>query len=283
MWKKFIHGLIFGTGFALALILVFAAYIHLILPYTFSDEPLGSSDETVGYAPVIDEPSHYLGPSLIIIGDNSATMLVLDSGPGHISGSVTAVTDPEGLKLRLALNGSLWSQWADVDSQGNYNISVPFGEYQVNGFELDFRSADKVLPNQISHPNQRLKTQSFVVSEEENGAGLALSFVEPVVKLSLVESYDNPKDVILRWQPYQGASKYLVRLSVKDSADASRSSSVDTQNKLIVETTELKLKEHSIPLEKSKYYTFEVLAADEFDRLLSKSVSKYGEYDFYLK
>ena len=104
------------------------------------------------------------------------------------------------------------------------------------------------LPNQITHRNQLTRTLPFLVSEVKNGTGLTFTFVATFVKHSGKKTYDKSKDIVLSWHPYEGASKYLVTLDVKSSTDVLSSSSVDTGRRLVVESTELRLANHSLKL-----------------------------------
>lgn len=282
MWKKFIQGLVFGAGFAIAFELVMTAYFYFVLPYSFNSNPTEQDQETLSSPPSIETPKHYLGVTSVYSSQFSDVEATLGTGPGLIIGNVSAATDPAGLKVRLAFNGSVWNQWSVVDGQVKYSIPVPLGEYQVLGYEFDHSTAVTALPKQILHPDQRATTKPFLVSETQNGAGLSFSFVEPVVKQNGSQVYDKVEDIVLSSRPYNGAHKYVVTLIEKDSDGAARSTTVSTTDRLVVSQPQINLGNHPVTLTRGKFYSFEVYALDEAGEALSKSVREYSGYDFRL-
>ena len=102
-----------------------------------SSEP----EEDVHFPPEISRSNKFLGATGFYSGDFSrGSSGVLSSGPGQIIGAAMVDGEPlEGLRLRLALNGSVMSQWATTGAAGRYEIGVPFGGYRIDGFELAWR------------------------------------------------------------------------------------------------------------------------------------------------
>ena len=147
MLKKFLNGLMFGTGFGIAFSVVVLLALTVIFP-KFVGAPI-TYEKNVTTVPAAPKVARYLGSTGSYAGEfkNDGT---LTGGPGAIVGK--AFVDGKalaGLKLRLALNSSVMSQWATTDTQGEYRVPVPFGEYIVDGFELDHASA-----NQVASPSR---------------------------------------------------------------------------------------------------------------------------------
>ena len=136
---------------------------------------------------------------------------------GKIIGITSVNGKPlEGLKLRLALNGKVYSQWATSDSRGKYTINVPFGKYKIDGFELDNSIANKVLPNKINHPHSSYSSGIFDVAEEKNGRGLTFKFTDPVIKNTNKKKYAANENIVFSWKPYHGATQYSVQILEKN-------------------------------------------------------------------
>ena len=113
MFKKFIDGLVFGAGFGLAFIVLWIVAIYFLLPTLAKNsiQTINSGPSTeVNTVPSIQPPSKYLG-STNISSSGFSRSGVLAGGPGEITGNAEANGNPvEGLKLRLALNWSVYSQ-----------------------------------------------------------------------------------------------------------------------------------------------------------------------------
>src|SRR5690349_15045787 len=115
------------------------------------------SESTVQVAPPIVERERFYGSTGLYTGAFSPSFdkKVLAAGPGTIVGSVTSSGKPlKGLRLRLALNGSVMSQWAISNADGRYEIAVPYGKYRVDGYELDSSVAQDVLAGKTDSPRQ---------------------------------------------------------------------------------------------------------------------------------
>jgi hypothetical protein len=138
MFKKFLSGLVFGSGFALAFAVIYTIFAFWVWPLKI--QVTHSDSDAVESAPQVRQsdsavPSgdgDYLGAVSNYSGDfQTSEKKILDEGPGSIEGFATVSDDPAtGLKVRLALNGEVISQWAEVDSEGRYAIKVPYGEYR---------------------------------------------------------------------------------------------------------------------------------------------------------
>ena len=102
------------------------------------------SEKTVDVAPPVVEQERFYGTHGSFAGEFSpaARHTVLAAGAGRIVGSVTSGGKPlQGLRLRLALNSAVMSQWATTDADGRYEVALPYGKYRIDGYELDSSSA----------------------------------------------------------------------------------------------------------------------------------------------
>lgn len=154
MFKKFLHGLMFGCGFSVALIAVLWTYFGFM-----SEKRTGEIENTVSEVPIVlEQQEQFYGSSARYSGGLSGDRnKVLSEGDAEIIGSIFAEDRPvAGVKLRLWLNGGVMSQWGVTDVNGQYQISAPAGEYKVDGYELDFEVANTVLSGLIDSPQNDL-------------------------------------------------------------------------------------------------------------------------------
>jgi hypothetical protein len=116
-----------------------------------------------------------------------------------------------GLRLRLPLNGAVWSQWAVSDEQGRYRIPVPPGEYRIDGFELDYTVANRLLPGLTMSPD--CSPADIVTRAITGGApaeGPAFEFVPVVRKRTRGHDVATGESAVISWEPYPGAARYRV-------------------------------------------------------------------------
>ena len=118
---------------------------------------------------------------------------------GNISASGKTVS---GLKIRLVLNGAVVSQWAEIGVVGKYSIRFPPGKYQVSGYELNSYLTDKKLAGKLESPQNEFQTGIFNVSATENGRGLDLDYVDPVIKQGPTGAVKVFSPVVISWKPY---------------------------------------------------------------------------------
>lgn len=287
MFRKFINGLIFGAGFGIAFVVIWMIAILFVFPMTLESgvetRTISSEKKQINSVPLVAEPKRYLSSLAIYSGNflhNKAS--VLSGGPGHITGSVSANLEPvEGVKLRLAFNGSVMSQWANTDSSGKYIISVPYGKYVVDGFELDRKSANEHLANKIIHPQSPHTTGILDVSLENDGYGLDFKFVDPIVKKIGKKKYTVKEEIVLEWEPYPDAKEYSVQIYEKPDP-------FTWSNKTLFQWTErpkltearINLKEYGIQLKPGYFYVLDISSRDEKGRILSEAVPTHSGYDF---
>ena len=290
MFKKFIDGLVFGAGFGIAFVVVWMVAFYLLLPI-IAESGLARVSTSAGVdavpeknvhaVPSIDTPGRYLGSTNISSSDFSRSG-VLAGGPGKIIGSAQVNGAPvTGLKLRLALNGSVYSQWATTDSTGQYNVDVPYGDYIIDGFELDRPTADKYLTNKIRHPQSPHSSTAFTVSESSGGRGLSFRFVDPVIKKIKSNKFKKGEEIILEWEQYPGAATYSVQIFEKtDPYTWSNNTLFKWSEKPELFEASINLNDFEINPTPDKYYTLDISAYNEQHEIISKSPTKHSGYDF---
>ncbi len=137
----------------------------------------------------------------------------LAPGDGSIVGVVESNGEGiNGLQLRLALNGSLTSSWATTDANGVYVVCVPYGEYRIDGYEFDSRSAHDALPGKTDHWSNDCSSEVFEVTAERSGEGLRFRYVDTVGKLRPRGDVNLSDGLVVNWSPYPGASSYSVHV-----------------------------------------------------------------------
>jgi len=284
MFKKFIDGLVFGSGFGLAFIVIWIVAIYFLLPTIAENriQTISSSPSTeVNIVPSIQPPGKYLG-STNISSSGFSRGGVLASGPGEIIGRAEVNGKQiEGLKLRLALNGSVYSQWATTDSTGQYAIHVPYGDYVIDGYELDQSTADKYLANKIDHPQSPHSSSRFTVSASSSGRGLNFRFVDPIIKNFQSDKFKLDDEIILNWQEYPGAATYSVQITEKsDPYGWSNTTLFEWSDKPELLEAHINLNDYDIKLKPGKFYIVEIGAKDKSNNRISESPSNLMGYDF---
>ncbi len=283
MFRKFLNGLFFGAGFGIALVIVvfifFQFFFHPMMAHQAYEQ-----NKTIGTPPSIQEPKKYLGSSGMYTGgfkDNQTG--ILTAGDGEIIGKATTNGEPvSGLQLRLALNGSVMSQWASTGENGEYVVKVPFGEYRVDGFELDTDSANKVLVGKINHPLSHNFSGKFWVTAGSKGRGPTLMFVDPIKKSISKGKYSVAEDIVLSWEPYPGASSYAVQIYEKPDPYSfkGRKRIFEWSEKPEVSATSYNLRGHGVELKAGYFYTFQIDALNDDGEMISETYDLYPGYDF---
>lgn len=252
---------------------------------SFPTRPHSSSaGEVVSVPPEVTE--RFLGSSAVTSGDFPGIQnKVLAGGAGTIAGSVTAGGKPaQGLRLRLALNGSVMSQWAQTDAAGKYAVSVPYGKYRIDGYELDYSRTHAVLGGKTDGPrnNQYHDNETMTVAEGKPGRGIELEYVVPVIKTAPKGEVSSAKPVILQWEPYPNASAYRVQLTEqKDERDyAGQRQLFGWRDRPVVTGTSMNLAERGVTLKKGHVYTFDIEALDAEQRVLADSSRSRRKPDF---
>jgi hypothetical protein len=280
-------------GSAVCGIVIFVASVYGYFWYQWSQAGPGASvrfppsmEKTVGSVPLPRESDGFLGPQGSWAGEFpfAAQKTVLAEGAGKLVGNVTSGGKPlQGLRLRLALNGAAMSQWGTSGADGSYAIAVPYGQYRIDGYQLDSDTANRVLRGKIDSPMRHPPFRETVtVAEGKPGKGLDFRFVDPVRKTGPSGEVSVGQPVIVTWEPYPNASAYRLQLvEQKDPHD------FDTHKRLfewpkrpIVSATSANLAELGIVLKKGHYYAVEIEAIDERQRPLAEAPRLSSRPDF---
>lgn len=289
MFKKFLNGVVFGAGFAFSFIIIVIVYFQFFFIDSINSRtPYKENEQISTEVSNISKPRlGFLGSTAIYSGNfPSENNITLIKGVGKIIGTLYAEGKPvKGIKLRLGLNGEAMSQWAITDNTGKYEVSVPAGEYQINGYEIDFQTANKYLSGLINEPRNNHSSDIFKVSDGKDGVGLSLSFVKPVIKLNPKSELTIDQEVIINWETYPDAAHYLIQVyRKKGPTDYTTNDTVfEWSNRAKTISTSLKLNGLSEKLASGFYYTFEVHAIDENGKHISSSHKQYRSFDFYIK
>ncbi len=284
MIKRFFDGVIFGAGFALSLVAIWIVGLYFIAPKILSArfEQQETPVKSITSAPRLPSKKRFLGSPAIHAGDFAMDRSsVLADGPGAIKGKISLNGKPlEGLKLRLALNGSVMSQWAVSNSTGEYTIKVPYGLYRIDGYELDYAVANILLAGKINHPQTAHSSPAQEVDSKNQGYGLNLSFVDPVIKKTK-RKYSSSDKIMLSWDPYPNAAQYSVQLFEKKDPNVwNRKPIFPCDQPPIVSDPRMDLSAMNIKLNPGYFYTFHVVAKNNDGKPLSESPDEYNGYDF---
>ena len=242
------------------------------------------SEKTVAAAPPVVE--RFYGTHAVMSGEftRSSRDTVLAAGPGKIAGTITSDGKPlAGLRLRLALNGAVMSQWAASGADGRYEVALPFGTYRIDGYELDSSIVHKLLSGKTDGPLRPVHHQEATeVGEGKPGRGLDLAYVDPVRKLGPNGEVRLEQPVVVTWESYPGAAAYRLQLiEQKEPRDYEGQRRLfEWRERPVVSGTRLDLADHKVALRKGHHYSIEIEALDERRRILSQSVRSYDRMDF---
>lgn len=280
----------FGAGFSLACVVIFTIWLSFgLTTLFFGSFEKDYRESSAASTPIVDPPTledkqRFLGSSGIYSGDfehfNART---LASGEGLIVGAITANGQPvRGVETRLALNGSAFSQWVKSDDNGKYEVSVPYGDYRVDGYELNMDSANEHLPGKIQKPSFRNTTRTFSVGPGNAGEGLHLEFVDPVIVLEPNGDVSLNDEIVARWNPYPGASSYVVQVYEHENQnDISWSGTLfNWRKRPRVSEPFIDLKEHGAELKAGYFYSLAVTAEDDRGKTISQTPMSQREQQF---
>jgi hypothetical protein len=164
---------------------------------------------------------------------------------------------------------------------GQYVVSVPFGKYRIDGYELDFESANSVLPGKIDHPGHWSMDYNFDVTPNRKGDGITLRFVDPIIKNIPKTRVSVADDMQIEWESYPGAEQYQLQVYEKTSPrELSNNALFDWRQRPVVMEPHIRLGELGIKLNAGHYYVVEISALNESGRMLSETPRKLTGYDF---
>jgi hypothetical protein len=270
-------------GSAIAGILIFIAVLGTIAYFKFSNffsEPY----EQISTPPKISVKDRFLGtPGVHISGFEYDTKRVLANGEAKFVGDITSDDNPVvGLKICLALNGSVYSQWGITDAKGQYEISVPSGSYKVDGYKLDHANANEILGGKTDYPYNPHSTEIIRLEAGQKTRALDLKYVNPVDNIAPKGEFSLSNPINITWDPYLNAKYYHVQLiEQKNPRDyKSHVRLFKWKKRPLVDEPLLNLRKHGINLKKDYFYSVEVEALDKDMRLLSKSSRSFNNVNF---
>ena len=172
------------------------------------------------HSATLDRTRSFLGSSSMISGGMNPGRMPMDlvsRGPGRIEGQVNLQGEPlPGLPMRIALNGNLWSPWLTTDAYGRYRLDLPYGEYSIDAYQIDFIAADRLLTGALDHPQQSPRIESLTVDDSGPARGIDLNYVYPVELEWPAAEVPIEQAGRIAWTPYPGADHYRVSISRND-------------------------------------------------------------------
>jgi len=292
MQRAHVKTVLLIIGSAIGGILLFIAAVIGFFVYQSSPPSsiaLGSRtfpvEQSVSQPPGIHEAERFYGTHGMYRGDfASERNKVLDAGAAALVGAITVDQKPvPGARLRLALNGSVMSQWGTTGLDGKYTISVPPGKYRIDGYQLDSSTVNKPLKGKIDSPrNPHWSEATMTVAEGKAGRGLTLDYVDPVRKIGPTGEVSKAGPVVISWEPYLNAASYRLQLvEQEDPRDYTNQKYLfDWQHLPTVSETSLDLSQHGISVKKGFHYSVQISALDANNRKLSESPSRSLAPDF---
>jgi len=218
-WPKII-ALVAASAFggALAFAACLVAFFSYFSVHGTSMDFSERNSETVHGAPPILERKRFLGTQGAYNSEFNPlnSEKVLDRGPGEIVGSITAGGKPvAGVRIKLALNGSVMSQPAKTGSDGKYHVPVPYGAYRIDGYSLEGENLDDLLGGKTDNPKSKsaqLEPRPIAVAEGKPGAGLDLDYIDTVRVTGPSGDVSKRKPIVVSWNAYPGAATYRIQL-----------------------------------------------------------------------
>jgi hypothetical protein len=182
------------------------------------------------------------------------------------------------------LNGSAKSVWADTDASGTYSIPVPYGDYRIDGYELDQATADRLLAGKIDSPANSDFRRRFEVVEAQPGVSLTLEYVNPVIVLGPKGNVALGDDVAITWAPYPNAASYRIQIYESESSTGyiGGRGLFPWNDRPTVQGTVLNLREAGMEPKSGHYYRVEIDALDEDRVAISTNPTRFGEALFWV-
>ena len=287
--QSFFKGLLFGAGFTLAFVVITTAWSLWVMPKAM-DRMFNQSfvvDDDGKMMPLDeagDDQRLFRSPGMAMHGQTSPAgsyqgrfdvdaATALEPGPGQIVGRATVRGEPAaGLRFRLALNGDRFSDWATVQGDGSYQVMVPYGEYRIDGYDLDPGQFYRALMGTVLSPATEFVDEVFSVTADVTGTGPELMFVEPVRQLPTSGTLSLDEKAILAWEPHPGAASYRLRFWEGESDEAgSMMGMQECGEELRVQAPFVDLREVDLVFREDRYYALTVYAHDDQDRPVSRS------------
>lgn len=280
--KKILTGFTYGAGFTLGCMAVLAVSSKLWMENQVTEFGSMAETPTISSVPTIkDGFLGTIGCSSGAFGGDSEGQLA--EGAGEIIGKVKVdgIGVP-GLRVKLYLNGSVYSAWGESDSEGMYSISVPYGEYRVDGYSLDPSTAHNVLAGKIESPGHNCSGGRTLVAEGQAGRGLNFIFVEPIALIEPQGRKSVSQPIVARWDAYPGAHSYKLQVHKSAESDGWRGNDrvFDWRERPTVSSEEFDLADIPGGVEAGYWYTISIEALDEEGVPFASTADQHNHRDF---
>jgi len=277
------RGAICGAVMAVLLALSYTFYLRYYYLNIANESTVVARNEVYELEPA-REP--YLGRYRLSQGGLGSNADTIPEGKGWIRGRITTTDRPiSGLKFRVVLNGNAYSQWLISDQNGQYTIKVPYGEYEVSGFELDRETADAALSGLIDAQLWGVSGDSYTVAEFSSVDAVNFLFSKPIQKTTTKLEFNLSEPMILSWGAYPGSDYYEVQLweAKSDYKYGYYRALFKVHLTPHTNTNSIDLKPFVEQLNPGHFYYFDVVAKDNNGRIISRTINKRETYDFAIK
>ncbi len=225
-------------------------------------------------------------------------------GDGYLVGVVGYEGQPaEGVQLRLILNGEYETELLLTDTQGRFVVRLPPGRWHVNHLQTE-SWAEKPPEGKfmlLSGHEPKLQEERYEPFVNQFPGGLPVEITEaapaepqlsveirPVLQMTWPGEFDakapaNVKEGVIRWEPYPGATSYIVKIS-----EVERQTNSATFQSLVWRridaAAQLRLSELATETgdDKEREYAVEVYAFSEDGTFLSRSGPAFDGFNFTL-
>ena len=281
-------------GSAIAGIVIFIAGVAAFFTYMSSSDrentfSFGGRPTVVTQPPALAHSQRFLGTMGSFGSEfkHAGRGNELSAGPGEIIGSITVDGKGRaGLRIRLALNASVMSQWGTSQDDGKYAIPVPYGEYRVDGYEVDHEQVQAALSGKTDNPQNRSyhHGDTFTVAEGKPGRGIELDYIDPVVVIAPKGDVSVSGPIVVSWKPYPNAALYRIQVEeFKRSGDyRSERRLFEWEDQPVVSETSFDLTAKGVKLQPGFYYLVSVDALDGRKGMISTTGNRFASVDFHV-
>lgn len=282
MSTSFSKGIAFGLGFTLILVAGLSLFLFVGVPWLLDDSPPDTLETTAEVEPA-EEQRTFVGTHTAWSPDfRGSEAKLLSAGPGSIVGTALYNGSPvSGLKLRLALNNTHFTDWAVTSESGEYRLPVPYSSYRIDAFEFDRETLDRLLPGIMLHPDFIFWSKDvFDVANGKFGPGINFKFVDPVALIVDRSPLQAGEPITVEWEAYPGAASYRVQLYEKLTPGGQSATLFERNAQPTIEGTSLTLADYGIEVKSGHYYEVDILAFDADGRAVSRTGDWNKDYDF---
>lgn len=259
-------------------IFIAGLYGYMYFKYRVIDERPESSISSLNH-PKNKIEGEYLGALGITSGEfDWKNEKEIKTGKGILSGIILRDGKPcEGLKIRLLLNGNLSTPFATSQKDGKYSISIPYGEYIIDGWRIDYQNAHKVLDGKILEPGLGFNSPKVLINENIVSTAPSLNFIDPIKIINPKGVISNSERIEFMWTKVENAKEY--RIQIVDRGKSLKG----TEYKPIfgcysewptTTNNSITIREMAVSLQSGHYYTFKVQALADQINIITESPHK---------